>query len=136
MFVKFIQTYIPTGGFFPYTIYAVFYVSYISMIIYKQYNIRGKHQDNFWEVRVDIEEAYSRKTTEGILEIVDFPHTSGVGKITNNEGRRPVRDPEGVSTLVELFDDDDTGHWYFWSGKYTDPQFHAVNCLVCGEYIF
>ena len=151
MFVKFLQTYMPTGGFFPYTIYAVFYVSYISMIIYKQYNIRGKHQDKFWEVRVDIEEAYSRKTTEGILEIVDFPHTSGGGKITTNEGRRPVRDPEGVSTLVELFgpnltpkvaslpeefNDDDTGHWYFWSGKYTDPQFQAVNCLVCGEYIF
>jgi len=37
--------------------------------------------------------------TEG----VDFPHTFGVGKITNNEGRRPVRDPSGVSTLVELF---------------------------------
>ena len=36
-------------------------------------------------------------------EFVDFQHTSGVGKITNNEGRRPVRDHEGVSTLVELF---------------------------------
>lgn len=100
MFINFENYEIPLN-YLTFTAYTVIYISYIAMIIYKQYNIHSKHQDKFWEVRVDIEEAYSRKSTEDILEM----------------------------------DDDDTGHWYFWSGKYTDPQFHAVNCLVCGEYI-
>ena len=32
-------------------------------------------------------------------------------------------------------DDDEIGHWRFWSGKENDPQFQAMNCEVCGEYI-
>jgi hypothetical protein len=84
------------------SVYVVFYVSYIVSLIYGRYNTRGKYRDQFWEVLVDIEEAYSRNSTEDVLD---------------------------------MDDDDDEGHWCFWTGRLDDPQFQAVNCSVCGEYM-
>lgn len=34
----------------------------------------------------------------------------------------------------EEIDNNDPGHWVFWSGKSNDPQFQATNCEICGEY--
>lgn len=33
------------------------------------------------------------------------------------------------------YEDMDPGHWVFWSGREDDPQFQAVNCESCGEYV-
>ena len=91
-----------TLNYLTFTVYVVFSVSYIVSLFYRNYNLRGKYKDQFWEVLVDIKEAYSRNSTEEVLEMDD--------------------------DVVE-------GHWHFWSGNYLDPQFQAVNCSVCGEYI-
>jgi hypothetical protein len=91
-----------TLNYLTFTVYVVFSVSYIVSLIYGHYNIRGKYRDQFWEVLVDIKEAYSRNTTEDVLD---------------------------------MDDDEDDGHWCFWTGRFVDPQFQAVNCSVCGEYI-
>lgn len=35
---------------------------------------------------------------------------------------------------VEKFDDVNE-HWSFWTGELEDPQFQAINCSFCGNYI-
>jgi len=60
---------------------------------------------------VDFPHTSSERSLWGInpcgLNSVDFSHTKGVEKVTNfspQVGQSPVRDPRGVSTLVEKFD--------------------------------
>ena len=80
--------------------YVMFFIIYISNILYSNYEYSQIYKDDFWEVYVDINDAYSRKSTEDFEEI----------------------------------DNNDPGHWVFWSGKSNDPQFQATNCEICGEY--
>jgi hypothetical protein len=81
--------------------YVMFFIMYISNILYSQHVYSQIYKDKFWEIYVDINEAYSRKSIEDFEEI------------NNNEN---------------------SGHWVFWSGKSNDPQFQATNCVICGEY--
>jgi len=49
--------------------YVMFFIIYISYILYSNYEYSQIYKDNFWEVYVDINEAYSRKSTEYFEEI-------------------------------------------------------------------
>ena len=84
--------------------YVLFFIIYITNKLYLQYEYSQKYKDQFWEVYVDIDEAYTRKSM--------------------------IREQSSDSST----NDDDTGHWIFWSGKSCDPQFQATNCVICGEY--